>query len=246
MSNQGGVLRLTSVVFPIGRSFYRERALADPRQRSGNILSTDKRTYVRYNEAVRRSYDWVAIKAYYDAGHGHVACRQKFGFTHGAWNKAIRRGVLLATPTLFRDRRRLYDWRAVQAYYDEGHTYRECREKFGFCAESWTRAVNRGELKARARRMPLEMLLTKSNSHKAVKSRLLEAGLLQNVCQACGLREWLGRPLTMHIDHINGKCNDHRLENLRMLCPNCHSQTPTYGGRNAKRPERLQDTGGAV
>jgi 5-methylcytosine-specific restriction endonuclease McrA len=39
----------------------------------------------------------------------------------------------------------------------------------------------------------------------------------------------------MHLDHINGVRDDHRLENLRMLCPNCHSQTPTYGGRNAKR-----------
>lgn len=50
----------------------------------------------------------------------------------------------------------------------------------------------------------------------------------------------------MHIDHINGIGNDHRLENLHMLCPNCHSQTETYAGRNAKRRRRLQDPGSAV
>jgi 5-methylcytosine-specific restriction endonuclease McrA len=195
---------------------------------------------------MKRVYAWKAIQAYYDAGHGFVECRNKFGFTHGAWNKAIKRGILIATPTLFRDRRRRYDWAAVQAYYDEGHTYRECREKFGFCAEAWTKAVKRGELKAKARRIPLHVLLATSTSRKAVKWRLLEAGLLQNVCQDCGLREWLGKPITMHIDHINGVKDDHRLENLRMLCPNCHSQTPTYGGRNAKRNNLLQDPGGTV
>ncbi|MDQ2865095.1 MAG: hypothetical protein M3R51_02605 [Candidatus Eremiobacteraeota bacterium] len=46
----------------------------------------------------------------------------------------------------------------------------------------------------------------------------------------------------MHLDHINGVRVDHRLENLRMLCPNCHSQTETYGAKNLKYRRRLQDT----
>lgn len=191
---------------------------------------------------MRRAHDWAAIQRYHDEGHGFVECQKKFGFTYGAWNKAIRRGELLTAPTLFRDRRRRYDWSAVQIYYDDGHTYRQCREEFGFCAGSWTGAVKRGELRAKARRLPLDILLATSTSRKAVKTRLLEAGLLQNVCQGCGLIEWLGKPLIMHIDHINGKRNDHRLENLRMLCPNCHSQTPTYGGKNVKpRSNPLHD-----
>jgi 5-methylcytosine-specific restriction endonuclease McrA len=53
--------------------------------------------------------------------------------------------------------------------------------------------------------------------------------------QACVLGDWLGRPLNMHLDHKNDVKNDNRLENLRMLCPNCHSQTPLYSGRNSKR-----------
>jgi RNA polymerase subunit RPABC4/transcription elongation factor Spt4 len=45
--------------------------------------------------------------------------------------------------------------------------------------------------------------------------------------------EWNGKVLTLQVDHINGVNDDHRLENLRFLCPNCHSQTPTYAGSNA-------------
>jgi 5-methylcytosine-specific restriction endonuclease McrA len=68
----------------------------------------------------------------------------------------------------------------------------------------------------------------------------MKAGLLTNNCQSCGLSEWLGKPLNMHLDHVNGVNDDNRLENLRMLCPNCHSQTPTYSGRNIK-PRPLQE-----
>jgi hypothetical protein len=43
---------------------------------------------------------------------------------------------------------------------------------------------------------------------------------------------WLGKPLVLILDHINGKHNDHRLVNLRLLCPNCNSQQPTFAGKN--------------
>jgi len=47
--------------------------------------------------------------------------------------------------------------------------------------------------------------------------------------------EWRGAPMTLQIDHINGDNIDNREANLQFLCPNCHSQTPTYGGRNPSR-----------
>lgn len=66
-----------------------------------------------------------------------------------------------------------------------------------------------------------------------VKAELLK--LVSNQCQKCGCKgEWHGEPLTLQMDHVNGLRWDNRLENLQILCPNCHSQTPTYGSKNRK------------
>jgi 5-methylcytosine-specific restriction endonuclease McrA len=189
-----------------------------------------------------RIYDWKAVQQFHDEGHGFVECQLRFQFSHTAWVKAVRRGDIVARPREgaerrtkpTADRRRIYDWAAVQAFYDAGHTYRQCRAKFGFSAGSWTKAVRRGELRARARCSPLQILLATSTSRRAVKARLLQDGLLENVCSNCGITDWLDLPLSMHLDHINGIKDDHRLENLRMLCPNCHSQTPNYCGSKGR------------
>lgn len=65
-----------------------------------------------------------------------------------------------------------------------------------------------------------------------LKNRLFAEGLLEKSCEWCGLQGWWGRDrLVLELDHINGNRKDNRLENLRILCPNCHSQTPTFRGR---------------
>ena len=141
------------------------------------------------------------------------------------------------------DNRRRYDWSKIQHYYDEGNSIRKCMYYFGFSRGAWHKAIKRGEFKTRPNGRPVLELLAVAKSRANVKRRLLAVGLLENRCQECGLSEWLGEPLTIQIDHINGLRDDHRLENLRMLCPNCHSQTDTYGQRNSKRYLRLQDPG---
>lgn len=67
-----------------------------------------------------------------------------------------------------------------------------------------------------------------------LKNRLLREGYFEHRCSSCGLIEWLGDPIPLELDHINGDSQDNRLNNIRLLCPNCHSLTPTYRGKNKR------------
>jgi DNA-binding transcriptional ArsR family regulator len=125
------------------------------------------------------------------------------------------------------------DWEEIQRFYDAGRSVRECQDRFGFSRRSWNKAVIRGDVVPRPQAMPLEELLVagpeRSRTH--VKLRLLSAGVKENRCEECGISEWLDEPLSMTLHHVNGDGDDNRLANLRLLCPNCHSQTPNFARR---------------
>lgn len=83
-------------------------------------------------------------------------------------------------------------------------------------------------------RRPLEEFLVAGRpvSTDKLRRRLIEEGFKERSCELCRKGTWNGQPIPLELDHINGRREDNRLENLRLLCPNCHAQTPTYRGRN--------------
>lgn len=68
-----------------------------------------------------------------------------------------------------------------------------------------------------------------------VKKALYYYDLASKECSHCGISEWNGKPIVLELDHIDGDNRNNVLENLRVLCPNCHSQTPTFRGKNKSR-----------
>jgi 5-methylcytosine-specific restriction endonuclease McrA len=91
----------------------------------------------------------------------------------------------------------------------------------------------------RRRRSAADVFCEGSGVESKVLRRQARQSVLPRRCALCGNDgEWQGRPLTLQLDHANGVYNDNRLENLRWLCPNCHSQTPTFAGRGSVRRVR--------
>ena len=91
-------------------------------------------------------------------------------------------------------------------------------------------------------RYELDKILVENSTYSnlpRLKIRLVNSGLLEYKCAICGnVGEWNGKPLTLQLDHINGIHTDNRIENLRLLCPNCHSQTETFGSKKHKEENK--------
>jgi hypothetical protein len=178
------------------------------------------------------------IKELFDKGLRQREIAQALGLQKSTVAYHVRR---FGVPADSRFARR-YDWKEIQLAYDTGLSVRQCAARFGFNLASWHQAVCRGEVTARPREMPIETLLVldrPQTSRSHLKQRLLKAGLKEKRCELCGITEWQGKPLNMQLHHINGDGLDNRLENIELLCGNCHSQTETYGGRNGHRRKRV-------
>jgi 5-methylcytosine-specific restriction endonuclease McrA len=92
--------------------------------------------------------------------------------------------------------------------------------------------------KKRTSSLSLQDILVENSTYAnrtRLKAKLLATNSLSYCCSICGISEWCNTYISLQLDHINGINNDNRLENLRLLCPNCHSQTDTFSGKNKKK-----------
>jgi DNA-binding NarL/FixJ family response regulator len=225
------------------------------------------------------------VRELLEAGHSRSDIARTLGVSHSTVSRYAQRfGFSKAKP-----RNPACDWAAVRAYYDAGHTVRECQERFGFSIRAWREATQRGDVSIRKTRLPAH-----ASEKRALIAEMLSQGWLQaQIAAELGMSKptvsyharRLGVPTrdefarrydwsAIQKAHDSGlsmrECAarfgfskdawhsavrrgelvprphdgdglDNRLENLKLLCANCHSQTPNYGGRNGHRKPRRRD-----
>jgi hypothetical protein len=134
-----------------------------------------------------------------------------------------------------------------------GASYRMVRIRIQSLDLDTSHILGQGHLKGKknkwAKKIPMSEILIENSSYSSMdrlKKRLVKEGLLDYECNECGISTWRDKPFTLQLEHKNGINSDHRIENLCFLCPNCHSQTPTFAGRNKGRYATLPHSNPAI
>ncbi len=124
-------------------------------------------------------------------------------------------------------------------------TIRKKTKELGLFKPNQSRkGVKRGFYENEIQRTPLIEILEGKHPFygtSRLRKRLIYEGIKEHKCEECGIINWNGKDISLHLDHIDGDRTNHKIDNLRILCPNCHCQTDTFGSKNIKNKKYTQN-----
>lgn len=111
-----------------------------------------------------------------------------------------------------------------------------------FTGSRWNKGLTSENHQSIKKKDISEILIENSGwtSHN-IKLRILKEGLKEPKCERCGRTEWEGQSIPLELHHLNGNHKDNRLENLQILCPNCHALTDNYSGKSSNKVMSAQE-----
>lgn len=172
----------------------------------------------------------------------------KYGVSDTPVRRAIEKLGIVRTAQPLPKSRKSYSIDDLKIAVSKSHSYSEvCRnlnivgrgdnignvrktiEDNNICTDHFQ---NKGK-KETSKKIDTKDLLKENINHSSsdIKQRLINENMKPHKCEICGKTEWNGKPIPLELHHINGNHSDNRLENLQILCPNCHAQTDNYRGR---------------
>jgi len=174
----------------------------------------------------------------HNQGFGTVEIAKQTGVTAATISYHKRKLNLPLNKQMHRDDR---DWSSIQKDIDENIlNHFEIVKKHNICRDTLTRAYKRGKVKRD--KLPNELTTkeyadswigkeAKTGFKRILIKRLVKEGIWKMECKECQLTEWRGKPAPLEVNHIDGNPKNNSIDNLELLCRNCHYFTPTWGNK---------------
>jgi len=209
-----------------------------------DILTSIVNTSETYPEVLQKigETNLDQLKSYlyrYNINYEHLKNKRMIGNKVSVWTEEILRKVVSESKT----QKEVIDKMKLRSAGSNFYTLKKYLKIYNIDTSHFIKSYDKLLVLRFESKITLEdVLVEKSNYNRSnLKKKLYESGLKERKCELCGQNEnWNGKKMSLILDHINGVHDDNRIENLRIVCPNCNATLDTHCSKNIKKKQRLE------